>query len=170
MDALKTQESFLKAYDEYADAIFRHIYFRLFDRTKAEDIMQDTFCKTWEYISSRETEIENIRAFLYRVANNLIVDEFRKKKVVSLDELEEQGFTISESQKESNTFEIKAFQKALDSLEKKHQSVIIMRFIDELSLEEISSVLGKSQNTISVRIHRAMTKLREEYKKLQGEI
>ena len=73
------------------DAIFRHCYFRVFDRERARDLVQETFLKTWEYLT-RGHDIENIRAFLYRVATNLIIDDSRRKKEISLEQLSESGF------------------------------------------------------------------------------
>ena len=76
-------EAFTKAYDELSDAIFRHCWFRIGDRERAKDLMQETFTKSWQYISRGE-KVDNLKAFLYRVANNLIIDEYRKKKELSL--------------------------------------------------------------------------------------
>ena len=85
------EEEFSAAYESYSDALFRHCYFRLYDREKSKDIVQEAFIKTWEY-ASKGTEIENTRAFLYKVLNNLIVDEIRRKKALSLEILLEGGF------------------------------------------------------------------------------
>src|SRR3989338_7875527 len=73
------EEEFSAAYESFSDALFRHCYFRLYDREKSKDIVQEAFIKTWEY-SLKGQEIENTRAFLYKVLNNLIIDEIRKKK------------------------------------------------------------------------------------------
>ena len=72
-------KEFLAAYDEYSDALFRHCMIRVRDRDVAKDIVQETFSRTWLYLSEGK-KVEYIRAFLYRVANNLIVDGARKKK------------------------------------------------------------------------------------------
>ena len=66
------QEGFLNAYDAYADAIYRHCFFRVFSKERAEELAQETFMKTWEYVA-RGNVIENYKAFLYRVTNNLII-------------------------------------------------------------------------------------------------
>ena len=84
-------EQFVKAYDDLADAIFRHCYFRIGDRERAKDLMQDTFTKTWQYITDG-TPVRDLKSFLYRVANNLIIDEYRKKRELSLDSLMTEGF------------------------------------------------------------------------------
>jgi len=82
------EEDFATAYDLYADAIFRHCYFRVNDREKAVDLMQETFMKTWEYLASGK-KVTNLRAFLYRSANNLIVDQARRAKLRQEDSLED---------------------------------------------------------------------------------
>ena len=82
----KKEKEFLQAFEKYADDIYRHCYFRVYDKELAEDLVQETFIKTWKYIISGE-EIKNIRAFLYKVAVNLIIDNSRKKKAVLLDDL-----------------------------------------------------------------------------------
>ena len=87
-DNILIEQKFLKAYDEYSDAIFRHCYFRVSDREKAKDLTQDTFTKTWEYVL-KNGEVTDLRAFLYKVANNLIIDTYRKKKEDSLDDMME---------------------------------------------------------------------------------
>jgi len=73
------QQKFLEAYDTYNDDIFRFCIVKVRNRDIALDIAQDTFTKTWEYLSSGK-EIDNMRAFLYQVARNAIIDWSRKKK------------------------------------------------------------------------------------------
>ena len=77
------EQLFFEAYEAYADAIFRHCYFRLNDRELAKDMMQEAFTRTWEYVQNGNNPT-NIRAFIYRVASNLIIDHYRKKKSYSL--------------------------------------------------------------------------------------
>src|SRR5579884_3912032 len=91
---LKLETEFLAAYDEHADALFRHALLRARDRETATDIVQETYSRAWLYLSKGK-KIEHMRAFLYRVANNLIVDQSRRKRSSSLDKLiEEDGFEV----------------------------------------------------------------------------
>ena len=78
------EEEFLTLYDAYADAIFRHCFFRVYERERARDLVQETFARTWEY-AAKGNAVENARAFLYRVANNVIGDEVCEKKETSPD-------------------------------------------------------------------------------------
>jgi RNA polymerase sigma factor (sigma-70 family) len=80
------EEEFVKLYDELADKLFRHCYFRVFNRERAKDLMQETFMRVWKYCNEGH-EVKNLKSFLYKVANNLIIDESRKKKELYLEEL-----------------------------------------------------------------------------------
>jgi DNA-directed RNA polymerase specialized sigma24 family protein len=69
-----------------------HAFFKLNDRALGEDIVQDTFMKTWVYLV-RGGKIDTMRAFLYHILNDLIIDEYRKHKThSSLNALMEKGF------------------------------------------------------------------------------
>ncbi|MES2953299.1 MAG: RNA polymerase sigma factor [Patescibacteria group bacterium] len=155
------QSDFLKAYDEYADAIFRHCYFRISDREKAKDITQETFLRAWHYLTEGHT-INTMRSFLYRVANNLIIDEMRKKKTVSLDKLQEEGFDpgFDERSKTEREIDAKSVAGMLENLDEPYRNVITMRYINDLSPKEIAEILKESENAISVRIHRGIQKMR----------
>lgn len=154
------RDSFLKAYNLYADAIFRHLYFRLRDRELAKDLMQETFFRAWEYVAKGKM-VENLRAFLYQIAKNVLVDEFRKKKTSSLESLMEEGFQ-PEAKSQGMAEKIDGAQ-ALDmlrTLKDEDREIIILRYIDDLTPQEISEISGDSVNVISVRLHRALEKLR----------
>lgn len=156
------EREFLAYYDAHADAIFRHVYVRIRDRDIAKDIVQESFAKTWDYLAKGK-EIRYLRAFIYRVANNLIVDTVRRRHTSSLDSMvEDDGF---EAVDENTTHpgEIGDARKAmllLSQLDPMYRVVVTMRFVDGLSPQEISHALGISENLISVRIHRAVERLR----------
>lgn len=160
---LNVNVQFLKAYDDLADPIYRHCYYRVSDRERARDIMQETFTRTWEYIS-RNGHIDNLRAFLYRTAHNLIVDEYRKKKMDSLDELRDKGFDPigADFQKDIHTaIAAREIIALFDKIDLSYREVLVMRYIDDMAPKEIAHVLDESENAISVRLHRAIKKIKE---------
>lgn len=164
---------FEEAFELYSDALFRHCFFRLSDREKALDLTQETFLRVWKY---RENggQIEDIKAFLYRTLNNLVVDEYRKKKTVSLDSLlEEEGVTEGDFD-DLITNDRKSFEEAIDSkrallllerLPDKYRTALTLRYVDGLSPKEIAEITGETENVVSVRIHRGLAKLRDEWDK-----
>ncbi|PIQ78423.1 hypothetical protein COV82_01010 [Candidatus Peregrinibacteria bacterium CG11_big_fil_rev_8_21_14_0_20_46_8] len=161
MNSSSTEQYFLKAYDDYSDAIFRYCYYRIGDRELAMDLMQDTFARTWNHVAEKG-EIENIRAFLYRVAKNLIIDYIRKKRSISLEQLQESGFDPGEDKtdKMQDIFDGKVVLNVVDQLDEKYRDVVIMRYIDDLGPKEIAEILGIKENAVSVRLNRALEKLR----------
>lgn len=159
------EQQFLKAYDDHSDAIFRHCYFRVFDRELAKELTQDAFMKTWNYWQKGEG-IDNPRAFLYRVANNLVIDHARKKKEASLDKMMDEGFDPSDNAKEKllNFVEGGDLIRYLYRLEPKYRQALELRYVEDLDIREIASALGETENNISVRIHRGLEKIREFFK------
>ncbi|HXK35847.1 MAG TPA: RNA polymerase sigma factor [Candidatus Paceibacterota bacterium] len=160
------EKEFLKLYDDLADPIFRHCFFRVSDREKAKDIMQETFTRTWEYLAKGET-VKNLKAFVYRVANNLIIDSYRKKKEDSLDRMQEDGFDIGVDEREKimDMLSGREVIALMADLGDKYREVIVMRYIDDLMPREIAEIIGESENVISVRLHRGLRQLRDLIKK-----
>lgn len=163
------EKQFLKAFDEYGDALFRHAVYRLSDRERAIELVHDTFTKVWIYVRNGH-EIDAYKSFLYKVLNNLIIDEYRRRKEVSLDALlAEEGTSegsfeeLKEGSIEELTFALDAKQAALliEALPPVYREVIVLRFIDGLGPKEISDLVEESENVVSVRIHRGLRQLRE---------
>ncbi len=172
------EDRFLKAFDEYADALFRHAVYRLSDRERAIEIVHDTFTKVWGYLKSGH-DIETYKPFLYKVLNNLIIDEYRRRKELSLDAIlsedgtDESSFPeLYEGGIEELTFTLDA-QKASELLQELplvYREVLTFRFVDGLGPKEISELIEESENVVSVRIHRGLKTLREMIEKREEDI
>ncbi len=163
------EKQFLGWHDQFADAIFRHCAFRLSDREKAKDVTQLTFIRLWSYVSEGK-EVANVRAFLYKIANNLIIDEYRRKETSSLDQMQEEtGFDVGydirgDIETKDEYFRALALIKELPET---YREALVMRHIDGLSVKEIARIAGETENVISVRIHRAIEKLKEKHHEQQ---
>lgn len=167
--SLGSQENrFLQAFEEYSDALFRHAMVRISDRERAIDLVHDTFTKVWSYVRNGH-EIEAYRPFLYKVLNNLIIDEYRKQREQSLDALlAEEGVSegsfpeLTEHTAEALAATIDGRQ-ALDlvaDLPDVYREVLILRFVDGLGPRDISTLIEESENVVSVRLHRGLKLLR----------
>jgi len=163
------EERFLKAFEEYNDALFRHAFLRISDRERAVDVVHDTFTKVWAYVRNGH-EIDQFRPFLYKVLNNLIIDEYRKAKEASLDAIlavegvDEGSFDeLSESTVESlaATLDGKKAFEMLHTMPDTYKEVIILKFVDGLGPKEIAGLLEESENVVSVRLHRGLKVLRQ---------
>ncbi len=164
------EERFLKAFDEYADALFRHAVYRLSDRERAIEIVHDTYTKVWGYVRGGH-EIETYKSFLYKVINNLIIDEYRRRKEYSLDAmLAEEGIDegsfpeLNAGSVDEITFSLDAKQalELLGELPPVYREVITLRYVDGLGPKEISELIEETENVVSVRIHRALRLLKEK--------
>jgi len=173
---MTNEDAFNKAYDDYADALFRHCIFRLSHRERALELVQDTFMKAWDTAQSGVV-IKNWRALLYKYLNNLIIDEYRKKKHSSLDNILEQdgvnegsfdelknGSLQNEVARLDAELDAIALHNALGKLKDNYKRVLLLRYIDGLKVKEVALILQESQNAVSVRINRALKKLEEVLK------
>ena len=159
------QDTVTIAYHDYAKSLNQHAFFKVSNRETAEDLVQQTFMKTYFYMV-KGGEIEKMRSFLYHVLNNLIVDEYRKKKTVSLNSLIEKGFDpcLVTTVHSSDILDGKTAILLIESLPVTYRSVMYLKYVDDLTLEEISRKLGLSKTTVTVQIHRGIKKIRILYK------
>ncbi len=155
------------AHHDFNKGLNLHAFFRVNSHETGEDLVQETFLKTWKYLV-RGGKIDIIKPFLYHVLNNLIVDEYRKKKAVSLDVLAEDGFDPSPNESESEKlFDIldgKTASLLIQKLPETYVKIMRMRFIQDLTLKEISLITGETKNAIAVKVHRGLEKLKILYK------
>jgi len=156
--------AFTELFDRYAQPIFRHCFFRVRDEQLAEDILQETFVRTWEYLASGR-KILHERAFLYRTATNVIIDEMRKQKrrpTVSLDEMMEAGQEPRQDVDAQPLGELDRDQlfALLDRLEEPYRELLILRYVDNCPPREIATIVGRSAAVVSVQLNRAVRKLR----------
>src|SRR6185437_8725896 len=82
------QQEFADAFERHSDELFRHCAMRIADRERALELTQEAFTRTWEY-QCRGNEIHEYRPFLFRTLRHLIIDEYRKGKMQSLEALVE---------------------------------------------------------------------------------
>lgn len=162
------KQQFLELYNRESDAIFRFCLLRTSDSEKAVDLTQDTFMRFWDVMSKGEEAITHERALLFKIARNLIIDWYRKKKSVSLDSfLENEDGSIDSLLIDKDTTNLEMSGEArfvlekISELEPMYQQVVYMRFVEDMKPKEISEILGESVNVVSVRITRGIEKLRE---------
>ena len=161
----KTEEDFFDMVKAFEDAIFRFLYFRVQDRAVALDITQDTFTKTWIYLSKGKT-IDYPEAFLYRTAKNALIDYYKKSKSSSLDYLMDAGFdpgTHAVTDEVLRQDDIQTVRTLLDDLDEESKQIMFLRYAEEKPIEDIAVLYGKSVNAMTVQIHRIVKKLRGRY-------
>ena len=160
----KRQKVITDAHDQYAKGLGVHAFFKLNNQILSTDLVQDTFIKTWGYLV-KGGKIETMKAFLYHTLNNLIIDEYRKKKHSSLDVMLEKGYDprSDDSERLIDALDGKAALVLIMRLPAAYQKVMRMRYVHGLTLKEMSLITGNTKNALAVKVHRGMEKLKALY-------
>lgn len=157
-------ESFIEYHERYSDDIFRFCMVKTRDRDQALDHTQETFLKFWEYMSKGK-EIENPRALLYRIANNLVIDKYRKKKDVLVEDYTptplQQELVDNPQQRMEDIIDGEQAIELLNELPDLIREIVTLKFIDDLSVSEIATIVDRDSKTVSVYLHRGIKKLQE---------
>lgn len=160
------QKKFSKIYDKYIKKIYRFVFLKVNSKENTEDLCSETFSRCWNTFKNGD-EIKNIQAFLYQIARNLITDYYREKgrmQIVSFDSvflndsLSDQKENLEE--KFLTKMEIEEIQKVLKGLNEDYQNIIIWHYLDDLSIKETAELLGRTEKTTRVLLHRALNALR----------
>jgi len=157
--------SFSFVYDEFFDEIYRFIYFKVLNDDKAADFAADVFMKLASYVRKEKGDIKNVRAMLYRIARNMIIDNSRKKKEEYIEDL---GFEVADKKNPSlddviaDTQDVEKVKKAISELPESYREVLIMKFIEELSNSEIAKILEKKEGAVRTLISRAIGRLKKD--------
>lgn len=158
------QEVLTVAHHDYEKGLKARAFFKVHNKAVGEDLVQNTFMKTWMYLV-KGGKIDTMKAFLYHILNNLIIDQYRKRKNTSLDALIEKGFEPStgNSERLMNVLDGKAASLLIYRLPETYRKVMKMKYIQNLSISEISILTGQTKNTVTVQLHRGLEKLKSLY-------
>ncbi len=155
-------ESFVLLYDRYVEKIYRFLYFRTLQKELSEDITSQVFLKAMDKIQSFNPSKGTFQAWLYQIARNLLIDEFRKRKPI---ENIEAHYDIADNTDLENETQSKmsneALQELLKTLPDESQELITMRLWDELSYAEIAVVTGKTEGSLKMQFSRIIGKLQQ---------
>ncbi|MDI6861612.1 MAG: RNA polymerase sigma factor [Caldisericia bacterium] len=172
--AQKNPEIFTKLYEEYYSKIFNYILKRVANIEIAQDITSETFFNALKKLNKFKWQNISFSAWLYRIANNEIVNYYRKNKhYISLEKLkDEKGFEpivlhnpekefLEAQEKLKKYVDFLEIQDKINKLPIKYQEVIMLRFFEKKEIKEICEILGKKEGTVKSLIHRGLEKLRD---------
>ena len=170
------ENAYIELVNRYRDKILNFIFNYIGDFEISEDIVQDTMVKLYQK-KHYYKEIAKFSTWLYTIAKNLANTELRKKKqrkttILSHISKDDKPYDIPSDQPGINQeieseVTIKIIRSAIDQLTDKFKTVILLRDVQELSYEDISSIVGVPIGTIKSRINRARLQLQIELKHLR---
>jgi len=161
----------------YKDKVYQLCYRMLGNRAEAEDIAQDAFIRA--YINIERFDVsKKFSTWLFRIATNLCIDRIRRKKpdyYLDAEIAGSDGLTMYSQIPDASrppdvevaSVEIQdIIQKEMLALPEKYRSVIILKYIEELSLQEISEILDLPMGTVKTRLHRGREQLRKQLRNI----
>lgn len=169
--------AFAELVELYKDKIYHLAYRMLHNRHEAEEIVQETFLRVFTNLE-RYDETQKFSTWIYRIGTNLCIDRLRKRKPsYSLDSEMNEGegtdwYSLLPSQEDTPDEQLllsetqTQIRESIETLPEKYKAVVILRYLQDLSLQEISDVLSMPVTTIKTRLHRGREFLRKKLEKI----
>jgi RNA polymerase sigma-70 factor (ECF subfamily) len=154
-------EKFGLLYDGYFPKIYNYFFYRLKNKQASEDLTSITFIKAIKNINKFDAQKGDFSAWIYRIARNSLYDYYRTRK--NTDQLIETKIKIEPEDLHKEVLDkemAEHVQRFLNSLTETQRDMVIMRIWDDLSYQEISQIIGKSQSGSKMAFHRAIEKLK----------
>ncbi len=145
--------------EEQYDKIYHYCYFKLYDKQLAQDITQETFLRFFQQNLSFDNNKE--LPYLYTIAKNLCVDNFRKKTVESLESVTEEA-AYNPIEDWINNLTLKSI---ISKLPQEEQELIFLRYVNEIGVTAICKITGFSRFAVYRRLSKVLKWLKEELKK-----
>ena len=145
--------------EEQYDKIYRYCYFKLYDKQLAQDITQEAFLRFYRQGLSFDNGKE--LPYLYTIAKNLCIDEFRKQPIDSIGELESEA-TSDPSEEWIDALVLRSIVSKLPNDE---QELLFLRYVNELPMTSICKITGLSRFAVYRRLSKSLKWLKEELKK-----
>ena len=139
------------------DKLLRYCYAITKDRYLSEDITQETFLRFWESRSYKDTGKE--QAYLYKIARNLCMDEFRRPQTLELESCEDdEALQCNDIEEHLAQLEL---DSALSKLPEEQREIVILRYANGVKVSDIGKILGISRFAVLRRLKEALSELRD---------
>lgn len=157
-------EAFGHLYDHYQPKIYRFVFIKVGDREEAEDLTHQVFLNAWQNIHSYKHRGFPFSSWLYQIARNQVIDHYRTKKSnLAIEEVDPEIFAEPASVHImiDQDIALQEVQQSVSQLKSDYQDVLIMRFVEELSVRETADAMGKTEGAVKLLQHRALHELRK---------
>lgn len=150
-------------YERYFPPVFQFIRLRIDNREQAQDIAADVFLDFFAALGGSKPPSSHLRGWLFRVARNKIVDHYGREKRMNITELGDWIPGAADSNPEQVAFQTlqgEQVKRALNMLVDEQQEVLILRFVQGLSIQETADLMDRSVSAIKSLQFRAVDTLR----------
>ncbi len=151
------KDAFAQIYDLFFERISKYVFFRTKHKEEAEDLTSLVFLKVWQNINKYKIQKSaKFSTWLFQVARFTLIDYYRQQKsqvfLTEIKEIGEVGFL------ERNA-ELEEIKKYMQSLPEHYQTIITLRYFEDLNYKQIAEIMGKTSLGARVLLHRAIKKL-----------
>jgi RNA polymerase sigma-70 factor (ECF subfamily) len=157
------REAFAEMYDEYVDRVYRYLLYRVRDAADAEDLTSEVFTRAFANIHRYRWQGKSFLAWLYTIARNAVTDRMRRARpTVDLENafgVADQAPTAQEHVEARDR--ASALRRAMTKLTTDQQEVLLLRFMENYSSQEVARVLGKNEGAVRALQFRALGRLRK---------
>jgi len=159
----RDHEAFAELYRRFSPRVFRHVYYIVGTKHEADDLTSETFLRAWKAIDRYEDRGLSIEYWLLRIAHNTAAKYLKRRRpVISTGEIDiEADAGRSPERVLESSSQADAVRAAILRLRDTPRQVIVWRFLEDLSYDEVEKILGKSKATIRVIQYRALKQLRD---------
>lgn len=159
--APRRSDPFETLYRDARDDVYSYLAYLVGDRSLAEELTADAFEHAYRKRDRFDAKRGNLRAWLFRVARNLAIDELRRKqRVTTLAFPDEMAATSDAAAQADDRMMVAA---ALRGLQARDRELVALKFFAGLTNAEIAKVLRRSPASVGTNLHRAITKIRNEF-------
>ncbi len=160
------REAFGELYEHYAERIFNYVYYRSGSLHDAEDLTARVFQRAMNHISNYRDRGVPFSAWLYRIAHNLVAnwhrDRSRRQEVPLTDVPVLPSKDERPEQRLVRTQEQDALMRHIRKLPPDRQTLLILKFVEDMSNVEIGQIMGRSEGAVKSLYHRTLLSLRDE--------
>ena len=154
--------AFGELYDRHFLQIYKFVYSRVRDQAMAEDVTSDVFMKAFRSIGRYQDTGRPISAWLYQIAMNAVADRFRAARVT--EDIDEQrdlsagGPALEQIAAQRD--ELRRIWAIVETLPKQQRTAMVLKFQEDMKIEDIAGVMGKTSGAVKLLIHRGVMKVR----------
>ncbi|MFN2189066.1 MAG: sigma-70 family RNA polymerase sigma factor [Candidatus Promineifilaceae bacterium] len=158
-------------YDDYHPLVYRYICRRVGDVEAAQDLAAEVFRRFLQALHKGSGPSDNLRAWLFRAAHNIVIDHYRRRNKLEHLPIDESlaGDNPDPGQRTETNLQIDRVRSALGQLTPDQQHVLALKFLEGLSNHEVAEITGKSVGAVKSLQHRALAALQRQLVQVEEE-
>ena len=156
------RQALIEIYEQYSPKLVSYGYRLLGDQDKAEECAAETFSRFLDSLKGNPAGPENVQAYLFRVAHNWVTDQFRKREHQQLELIGEPATDLENEPQQVSDREVERqeLRAALLRLTPDQRQVIMLKFFEGCSNDEVAQALDKPLGAVKSLQHRGLNALR----------